>query len=146
MKQSPTRCAISDGDMAAMLNRLKRSFFLGRSLGQSQSEWWFIHAKQKLTQQIPWFIVLYAIVGDKIVIAPVSQTTTEALPVHIWDLNSNCVQRIGGLSSLRLCHVSAADNVPVAFEINSDAPARPENPNLQLRRDPSRTYGHKTLT
>lgn len=131
---------------------------------------WNIHTKEKFSNNVPAFGARYTIVGDKVVFAPSPQRGS--LPAYVWDLAMNHVQEIGNFSNLRLCHVDAADNILVAFECKADQPSEvqqtkwsittgdllekkvfalpiptdcPVFTNLELFRNPCRTYGRKTV-
>lgn len=76
---------------------------------------WDINIKRRIVQQFPGFGVLYPIIEDKIVIVPMFLAPPTSM--YVWDLSSNHIQRIGTFSRICLCHVDAAENVVVAFEI-----------------------------
>lgn len=132
---------------------------------------WNIHTKQKLSQRISRSCLSHSIVEDKVVIIP--GHGRQPRPVYVWDLGSNHVQSIGSFSNLKLCHMDAAENILVAFEINCEKhplavqqtkwrtttgqlveqksfflsmPDRPVGPSFWIYNECSRTFGHKTVT
>lgn len=95
-------------------------------------------------------------------------------PVYVWDLGLNHLQAIGNFSGLKFCHVAAAENILVAFQVYFERETPevrqtkwttttgqlleekifrlpvsvdiPVDANVRLLRSPCRTFGHKTVT
>lgn len=141
------------------------------ALNPTQLTAWDLRSRRKLSQSIPSFVILHQIVEDKAIFS--SNFIEDNIAMNVWDLSLDQVVEIGRFRGRRLCHMDAAEDVLVIFEIGLEDQtlevlqskwkigtgqllekktlhlplplARPVNAYIGVCRKSWRIYGHKTV-